>query len=1090
LKIGKDEDEDTFESVDDYLQKMETKLKDSWNERKYTEMYHALFAKFSQNRELIPILLATKSAKLFYRETPRNLRVFYELMWLRKQMKNVQEEKETGEKGKEKEKGKREKKEKDEIQDKYKLREKEDLEHIKIGDWERQLPKQKEPLRKIIMKMPFFMNNRKKFIQKLNELFADYRDKDEQTGDISCDELKQGDNISLLQHQKVVRDYLNLYTPYRGVLLYHSLGAGKSASSIAIAEGFKSEKRIFILLPASLKTNYWTEIKKYGDPLFKRNQYWEFISITDKNDALVPILAKSLQISTDEVRKRKGAWMVDVNKPSNFDTLPSEDKATIDIQIQEMVNNKYKNIHYNANNLNSIIKTMIKQGNGANPFDHSVVVIDEAHNFVSKIVNKLKTASSIYSQLYHLLMDATDCRIVLLSGTPILNYPNEMGVMFNLLRGYIKTWEFKVTVSTTKEISQKTIIDILNKEGLKTYDFIQYSNNKLTLTRNPFGFVHYVDGESEGLKERTKEKERNTKKEKKKGGKRKTIKQSGGIGAEMVNYKGVRKSNNLMDDTEFIQTFIEIMKRNGVGLSSFDSKTKIEKPRLEKALYDSPDKFQETFIQESTKENENALIHINVLRNRILGLTSYFRSAQEKLLPNIILDNGLEYHIMEIPMSDYQFSKYAVVRKEEYEKDEKAAKRKRMQAPAGQPGQINTKDIFTSSYRSFSRAFCNFVFPENVKRPTKNIEIEGDGEEALEAGVEALVDGSPALEEGEEYEKLTDRQYQKLIEDTMEILKKESSEIFTDEKLQKYSPKFLEIVKQIQNPQNKGLHLLYSNFRTLEGIGIFKYVLEQHDMEEFQVKKQEGIWKIILPATTATTATPATTATLKKRFVLYTGTETDEQKEIVRNIYNGTWNVLSNEMREILEKMDVENKKNKDGAIIQLFMITAAGAEGINLKNTRFVHIMEPYWHMVRSEQVIGRARRICSHEDLPESERNVKVFMYLSVMSETQKKSDKYTELRLHDVSKRNPNKSITTDEYLLEISQIKQNINQQFLRLMKETAMDCSLYVAKHNQKEKTPLVCYGFGKVNTNEFISYIWARTNLLTRLNRDGAQDAS
>jgi hypothetical protein len=171
-----------------------------------------------------------------------------DLPLLKKQEGETEEkgEKDTGEQGK-KTKKKGEKKEKDEIQDKYKLKEKEDLEHIKIGDWERQLPKQKEPLRKIIMKMPFFMNNRKKFIQKLNELFADYRDRGEETGEISCDELKQGDNISLLQHQKVVRDYLNLYTPYRGILLYHSLGAGKSASSIAIAEGFKSEKRIFVI---------------------------------------------------------------------------------------------------------------------------------------------------------------------------------------------------------------------------------------------------------------------------------------------------------------------------------------------------------------------------------------------------------------------------------------------------------------------------------------------------------------------------------------------------------------------------------------------------------------------------------------------------------------------------------------------------------------------------------------------------------------------------------------------------------------------------------------------------------------------------
>ena len=66
-------------------------------------------------------------------------------------------------------------------------------------------------------------------------------------------------------------------------------------------------------------------------------------------------------------------------------------------------------------------------------------------------------------------------------------------------------------------------------------------------------------------------------------------------------------------------------------------------------------------------------------------------------------------------------------------------------------------------------------------------------------------------------------------------------------------------------------------------------------------------------------------------------------------------------------------------------MITSSGAEGISLRNCRFVHITEPYWHPVRVEQVIGRARRICSHKDLPLSERNVKVFIYLmSFMSKS----------------------------------------------------------------------------------------------------------
>ena len=51
--------------------------------------------------------------------------------------------------------------------------------------------------------------------------------------------------------------------------------------------------------------------------------------------------------------------------------------------------------------------------------------------------------------------------------------------------------------------------------------------------------------------------------------------------------------------------------------------------------------------------------------------------------------------------------------------------------------------------------------------------------------------------------------------------------------------------------------------------------------------------------------------------------------------------------------------------------------------------------------------------------------------------------------------------------MSTIKDRINQQILTAIKETAMDCSLYTAS-NSKEH--LVCYGYGKVDSNNFSSY--------------------
>ena len=65
-------------------------------------------------------------------------------------------------------------------------------------------------------------------------------------------------------------------------------------------------------------------------------------------------------------------------------------------------------------------------------------------------------------KLYHLLMNAEDCRVVLLTGTPIINYPNEVGVMMNILRGYIKTLEVKLNVLTNDKIDNKFLKNYSN----------------------------------------------------------------------------------------------------------------------------------------------------------------------------------------------------------------------------------------------------------------------------------------------------------------------------------------------------------------------------------------------------------------------------------------------------------------------------------------------------------------------------------------------------------------------------------------------------------------------------------------------------
>ena len=122
--------------------------------------------------------------------------------------------------------------------------------------------------------MAYVLPNRKAFADAITRTLLMYRarptDNDDKDVDL-C--LARGSSArELLPHQKVVRDYLLQETPYRGVLLYHGLGSGKTCSSIAVAESLLSNRKIYVMLPASLESNYRGELRKCGDPIYMYDQ--------------------------------------------------------------------------------------------------------------------------------------------------------------------------------------------------------------------------------------------------------------------------------------------------------------------------------------------------------------------------------------------------------------------------------------------------------------------------------------------------------------------------------------------------------------------------------------------------------------------------------------------------------------------------------------------------------------------------------------------------------------------------------------------------------------------------------------------------
>ena len=113
-------------------------------------------------------------------------------------------------------------------------------------DMQQKIPKSRE---KVYYRAPaYYQNNREKFIHFINSLFSPYQEQLKIEESNLSGDSGSGDGFSdLLTHQKIVRDYINVYTPYRGLLLYHGLGSGKTCSSIAIAEGLKDRRKIWVM---------------------------------------------------------------------------------------------------------------------------------------------------------------------------------------------------------------------------------------------------------------------------------------------------------------------------------------------------------------------------------------------------------------------------------------------------------------------------------------------------------------------------------------------------------------------------------------------------------------------------------------------------------------------------------------------------------------------------------------------------------------------------------------------------------------------------------------------------------------------------
>ena len=926
------------------------------------------------------------------------------------------------------------------------------------------------------------LNNRRDFPSFINDAFLQRLQSMERNVQYAYDSKNNTlIPVKLLKHQIFISDFLSRYTPYRGCLLYYGLGSGKTLSSINIAEGI--HQKSLILLPASIRSNFRDNIEKKGNTIYHNQNQWCFNEVSNPEDPASIQRLKKMGYPVEEkelmaklyitLDGKRGFWSVQkdpAKDANNFEAHSEIAKKSITDTVNTLINYKYHFANYNGGggllrkimvenvkgylekerviifNLfgkfteysdlsyedkkkfkNAIIEHIFnpsKEPHLENPFENKVVIIDEVHNLMSQLCNGSDNAL----KLYELMIRTTNSRIVALSGTPIINSPFELSALFNLLKGYTIFYQFKIVHKT--ESNLKPIIDELlsSNEDIEQYNY-QPVERILNISKMPFGFKR----NKEGL----------------------AVKNE----VELTIADFISKLRS--DFRQFSEFELVGNEFSSIFPDIFDKKSMNDKFVVnKKTIMRARDQYYQYYVDRvNSKINNEQEFMI-----RSLGIVSFFNESYEydkKIFPDKIMDSEPNY----VYVSDYQLIEYNRKREIERQLEKKDLGKSDINVIAME---IDSK--VSNVFKVFSRQRLLFTFPPEVERP----ELK-----AIRNSINEIT-CADSMAECNIKDRRIEEKYNQMCSEAIDMLKPENLTINDDTlfNLRNLSPKYAQMLENIRS--TPGLIFCYSQFRNIEGIEIFCRVLEANGYEKYnpdtpdRYLTEDKSSHIFIPGNAvrmengennwiSTRVEEITDDGLCRlegienpveperlfrcRFATWSGTETTEQREVVRSNFN--------------------DFNNRFGSVLLIILTTSSGAEGIDLQNVRQVHIMEPYWNRVRVEQVIGRARRNYSHINLPKEQQNVRIFQYVSRFTESQINGTwgqgldikKITEEEGEEISMNNEefirqvslglksDNNLTSDQALLKISDRKYEIISQFLDVIKRSAVDC-VYNNKDNE------------------------------------------
>ena len=177
-------------------------------------------------------------------------------------------------------------------------------------------------------------------------------------------------------------------------------------------------------------------------------------------------------------------------------------------------------------------------------------------------------------------------------------------------------------------------------------------------------------------------------------------------------------------------------------------------------------------------------------------------------------------------------------------------------------------------------------------------------------------------------------------------------------------------------------------------------------------------------------------------------------------------------------------KDNKDGSQVKVILGTESAAEGLDFKMLREVHILEPFFHLSKNDQVVGRGIRRCSHTLLDFKDRNVMVYQYASVKRGEESKRN-YTETVDLDLYRNaeQKDKRIAKVTYELKKNSVDCEINKPINALMNRKWGESIEMIDSKGKKRKLTL-----GDFNKDNERQCNYRECDYVCRVEDDGIRD--